>query len=138
MVHEEYVFENLKKERKHNVHDGQAPFATLKKAQNTVLGTKGEVANSLASQIIPEDRTQAEALATHHCDEIRNKGDIHESVPLFLSSTYKTIYDNSKAEAEKWQEKLPGEPEVPKVEKRKAKGAAKMYRSEWILATLKR
>jgi hypothetical protein len=57
---------------------------------------------------------------------------------MFLSSTFKSIYDNSKAEAENWQEKLPSKEEVPKAEKRKAKGAAKMYKSQWILATLKR
>lgn len=96
------------------------------------------MANSLATQIIPEERHYADELAKHHCGEVRNKGDVVESVPLFLSSTYQEIYNKSKTEAENWQEKLPDQPEVPKAEKRKAKGAAKMYRSEWLLATLKR
>jgi|TARA_B110001450_G_C17325223_1_gene361102 hypothetical protein len=77
-------------------------------------------------------------LSRHHCDEVKNKADLHESVPLFLSSTFQAIYDKSKAETENWEDKLPEKEEVPKAEKRKAKGAAKMYRSEWMLQCLKR
>ena len=57
---------------------------------------------------------------------------------MFLSSTYKQFYDNSKKELEEWEKKQPGKAEAPKEERRKAKGALKMYKSKWILDTMKR
>lgn len=53
-------------------------------------------------------------------------------MPLFLSHTYQEIYDNSKKAAENWDKGESSAKVMSKEEKKKAKGAAKLYKSGWV------
>lgn len=61
-----------------------------------------------------------------------------ETFPLFLSENYKQIYDRSQEALDSWQKKDDSKEnsKQPIEERKRAKGAGKLYRSSWLLEKL--
>ena len=100
-------------------------------------------------------RVTAASLTQHACGHVadptaalqtglvKSKGDLFESVPLFLSHQYKGMFDQAVERADNWQTRtrdLSGTSQSPSRKDpdaaKKQKMTSKTYRSQWVLEKL--
>ena len=100
-------------------------------------------------------RVTAAALTQHSCGHVadanaaiqsglvKSKGDLFESLPLFLSHQYKGLFEQAVDKAENWpehtRETSPGSQSPSRKDQdaqKKQKMTSKTYRSQWVLEKL--
>ena len=132
IVNEEFVFDKLTNPNQNNLgHDGREhiSFETSKAPAVINFGKVGDISG----------KAHSHGFGGRHMDRekkgpniVTSKADKVEEMPLFLSHEYQEIYDHSKETAKNWDKSAETAKTQTKEEKKKAKGAAKLYKSGWV------